>query len=70
LPIKQEFAYSPATEEQLVAAEQALGIPLPPLLRTLYSQIANGAFGPHYGLIGALAGFCEAGNWLLIKGDA
>jgi hypothetical protein len=33
-------------------AESALGFALPPLLRELYTSIANGGFGPGYGLIG------------------
>jgi hypothetical protein len=61
-PRKTSFAYAPASEEQLLATEEALGFPLPPLLRTLYAQIANGGFGPGYGLHGALGGFDEAGN--------
>jgi hypothetical protein len=61
-PRKTSFASAPATEEQLLATEQALGFALPPLLRTLYTQLANGGFGPGYGLIGALGGFCEAGD--------
>jgi hypothetical protein len=56
------FAYPPATDEQLCATERALGFSLPPLLRTLYSHVAKGGFGPGYGLIGALGGFDEAGN--------
>lgn len=61
-PRKTSFAYVPASEEQLLATEQALGFPLPPLLRTLYAQIANGGFGPGYGLHGAFGGFAEAGT--------
>jgi SMI1 / KNR4 family (SUKH-1) len=61
-PRKTSFAYAPATEEQLHATEQALGFSLPPLLRTLYAQLANGGFGAGYGIIGALGGFCEAGD--------
>ena len=52
-----ESNYPPATEEQLRASEQALGFPLPPLLRTLYAQVANGGFGPDHGIKGALGGF-------------
>ncbi|GCE07185.1 SMI1/KNR4 family protein [Dictyobacter aurantiacus] len=61
-PRKASFAYVPATEEQLLATEQALGFPLPPFLHMLYTQVANGGFGPGYGLHGALTGFEEAGN--------
>jgi hypothetical protein len=41
----------PATEDELLKAEELIGFPLPPLLRALYSEIANGGFGPGYGLI-------------------
>ncbi len=52
----EESTYPPATEEQLRASEQALGFLLPPLLRTLYAQVANGGFGPDYGIKGAMGG--------------
>ena len=61
-PLKSNFAYPPATEEQLLATEDLLGFPLPPLLRELYKQLANGGFGPGYGLIGVTGGFCEVGS--------
>src|SRR5712691_9814035 len=50
-PLKSDFAYPAATENQRLATEDLLGFPLPPLLRTLYQQLANGGFGPGYGLI-------------------
>lgn len=56
-PQRLEFAYTPATEAQLQATETLLGFPLPPLLRALYTQLANGGFGPAYGIIGARGGF-------------
>ena len=56
-PLRIAFTYPPATPEQLAATEQALGFPLLPLLRTLYSELANGGFGPGYGLRGAIGGF-------------
>jgi len=34
-----------AAEAQLLATEEALGFPLPLLLRTLYAQVANGKMG-------------------------
>lgn len=51
------FAYPPATKAQLRATENALGYPLPPLLLMLYAEVANGGFGPSYGIIGARGGF-------------
>ena len=50
------FAYPPATEKHLRSTDAALGFPLPPLLRALYAQVANGGFGPFYGLIGVRGG--------------
>src|SRR5579872_2241385 len=57
LPFPSIFEYAPATEEQLHITEEILGFPLPPLLRTVYSQVANGGFGPGYGLLGAAGGY-------------
>lgn len=42
----------PATVEQIEAAEQELGFKLPRLLQEIYSQVANGGFGPGYGILG------------------
>jgi hypothetical protein len=61
-PQRKQFAFPPATEEQLASTEMALGFPLPPLLRVVYAQIANGSFGPGYGLRGAIGGFPGTGT--------
>lgn len=50
-----------ATEQQLLVTEVALGFPLPSSLRTLYTQVANGGFGPGFGIVGALDGFASPG---------
>jgi hypothetical protein len=50
------FAFPPATEEQLLATESALGVPLPPDLRAIYAEVANGGFGPASGIVGAIGG--------------
>lgn len=42
----------PATVAEVDAAEAALGLPVPPLLRRLYTEVGNGGFGPLYGLEG------------------
>jgi hypothetical protein len=42
----------PATPEQVAAAEAALGVALPRLLRRIYLEVANGGFGPGYGILG------------------
>ncbi len=47
--------YPPATPRQIKDAEAELGFPLPALLRDLYLNVANGGFGPGYGLF-SLAG--------------
>jgi SMI1 / KNR4 family (SUKH-1) len=44
--------YSPATADQVARTEALLGFALPPLLRDLYMLVANGGFGPGYGLLG------------------
>jgi hypothetical protein len=56
------FVFSRATEQQIVETEQQLGFPLPVLLRLLYKQVANGGFGPGYGIIGAVNGFPSLDN--------
>lgn len=48
----------PATPEVIHEAESQVGTALPPLLRALYS-IANGGFGPGYGLLGLQGGFAD-----------
>ncbi len=40
------LAFPPATEAQLRRTEELLELSFPPLLRALYTQIANGGFGP------------------------
>jgi hypothetical protein len=60
-PQRIGFAYPPASAEQLLATEEALGFPLPPVLRALYAEVANGGFGFGYGLRGAIGGFDESG---------
>jgi len=49
--------YPPASAEQVQATEQALGFPLPPLLRACYLQVSNGGFGPGDGVMGVIGGF-------------
>jgi hypothetical protein len=61
-PRRSAVAYPPATEEQLRASEQALGFLLPPVLRVLYPQVANGGFGTGTGIRGAIGGFGSPGS--------
>jgi hypothetical protein len=49
--------YPPAPKSVIVDAENKLGFRLPPLLREIYSDLANGGFGPGYGLIGLTGGY-------------
>ncbi|HEX6711758.1 MAG TPA: SMI1/KNR4 family protein [Thermoleophilaceae bacterium] len=46
----------PVTASALEDAEARLGFRLPPPVRQLYSKVANGGFGPGYGLIGLIDG--------------
>src|SRR5690349_1515923 len=41
----------PVSEQALADAEARLGFPLPPLVRALYTQLADGGYGPGYGVI-------------------
>ena len=47
-----EFVFPTVSEEEIREAERNLKFPLPPLLRYLYTHIANGGFGPGMGLYG------------------
>ncbi|MFE4615803.1 SMI1/KNR4 family protein [Streptomyces sp. NPDC056747] len=40
-----------ASAEEVAAAEAALGFALPPLLASLYREVANGGYGPEYQLL-------------------
>lgn len=42
----------PASPEAIRATEAACGVALPRLLARLYREVANGGFGPAYGLLG------------------
>jgi hypothetical protein len=65
------LAFPPATAEQLRMTEELLGISLPPLLCTLYTQIANGGFrfsgGENARMSGILGGFHHETVDLLLK---
>src|SRR5262245_42878043 len=54
------FSAAPkATLEVVRGAEEKLGFALPPLLRRAYLEIANGGFGPGYGIMGVGDGFTD-----------
>jgi hypothetical protein len=42
---------SPVTEAAVAQAESELGFPLPPLLRALYTRVADGGYGPGRGFL-------------------
>ena len=50
---------APATPEALDAAEARMGVTIPPLLRRLYAEVANGGFGPGSGIIGIEGGWTD-----------
>ncbi|MFE3450287.1 SMI1/KNR4 family protein [Nonomuraea sp. NPDC059194] len=43
---------APASPEAVAQVEEVIGHPLPPLLRRLYLEVANGGFGPRDGILG------------------
>jgi hypothetical protein len=47
----------PASPIALGAAEARLGVALPNLLRRLYLEVANGGFGPGFGIVGVRGGW-------------
>ncbi len=57
------FQYPPATQEQMDMTEQMLGFALPETLRALYAEVANGGFGPAYGIVGVIGGAPHHGGW-------
>jgi hypothetical protein len=67
-----EAARPPASPEEVAAAEASLGFRLPPLLRRLYLEVANGGFGPANGLEGvpSLSHECGADIVVLYKAYA
>ena len=58
---EQIVLYPPATKEQLRATEEQLGFPLPPDLRCLYLEVANGGLNlrPVEFFLGAIGGCGE-----------
>jgi hypothetical protein len=55
------FDYPPATVEQVRETEAELGIPLPPLLRMLYAEVANGGnlLSPLHEFFGVVGGYLD-----------
>ncbi|AGZ40969.1 SMI1/KNR4 family protein [Actinoplanes friuliensis] len=55
--VPDAYPQEPATEEAVADAERIIGYPLPPLLRRLYLEVANGGFGPFNGIEGVADGY-------------
>jgi hypothetical protein len=51
------FLCPPATTEQVTFTEQQLGVSLLEPLRRYYLELANGGFGPSYGVLGVHGGY-------------
>jgi hypothetical protein len=51
--------FPPAATQEIEESERRLGFALSPLLRRVYLEVANGGFGPGYGLIGVLGGAAD-----------
>ena len=52
-------ASSPASPAAVARAETTLGFALPATLRAIYLDVANGGFGPGYGVMGVEGGFTD-----------
>ncbi len=50
---------APGTLDTISAAEAELGFVLPNALRDIYLEVANGGFGPGYGVMGVRGGFTD-----------
>ena len=49
------------------AAERDLGFALPDVMRHIYSGVANGGFGPGYGVLGVNGGFTDDQNHGIVE---
>ncbi|MEU0965040.1 SMI1/KNR4 family protein [Streptomyces sp. NPDC005917] len=49
---KRPTAPAPASQAAVDKVERVVGYPLPPLLRRLYMEVADGGFGPFGGIVG------------------
>jgi len=47
--VRRATAYRAAEPEEIASTETALGFRIPPLLRRIYLEVADGGFGPAYG---------------------
>ena len=58
--------YKPVSPATIARAESELGFALPPLIVRLYTEVANGGFGPGYGLLG-LIDPCQDGDQTVVS---
>ena len=58
---RREFGglYPPAPAEAIRRADEALGFPLPAALTAIYRKLANGGFGPGFGILGVEGGYTD-----------
>lgn len=56
---RTEHLHPPADEPSVDLAEDLLGFKFPSLLRACYIDVANGGFGPGYGIIGIEGGCAD-----------
>jgi hypothetical protein len=64
-PTDSDQAWSPpapASEDDVRRAEAAIGYPLPPLLRRIYLELADGGIGPRGGIEGVAEGWSPLGE--------
>lgn len=54
--INKKAPGKPATAEAVEEAEQSIGYKFPPLLRSIYLEVANGGIGPGYQILGVKGG--------------
>ena len=56
---------SPASDDDVAEAEEIIGYALPPLLRRIYLEVANGGVGPFIGIDGVRGGHASNGTGML-----
>jgi hypothetical protein len=56
---RQQALFPPTTWSVIERTETELGFKLPSLLCQLYTQVANGGFGPGYGIYGLEGGYAD-----------
>ncbi len=55
-------ACPPCSQDALEKAERDLGFCLPQIMKQIYTDVANGGFGPGYGIMGVDGGFADDMN--------